>query len=118
MLDDRFYEEFAAEWIAAWNSHDMRRILSHYTESFEFSSPVLAKVIPASGGKLVGTEAAGAYWSKGLSARPDLHFEPVTLLKGVNSAVIYYKGLGGRLCAEFFAFDEGGRVVSSHAHGA
>lgn len=51
MHDDKFYEEFAAEWIASWNSHDSRRILSNYDGSFGFSSPVLANVSSASGGK-------------------------------------------------------------------
>jgi hypothetical protein len=118
MYDDKFYETFAAEWTASWNSHDMERILSHYDETFEFSSPVLARVNPASGGKLKGKAAAHAYWSKGLAARPDLHFEPITLLKGVESLVIYYKGLGGSLCAEFFVFNSRGNVIRSHAHGA
>ncbi len=118
MLSEIFIEEFAREWIAAWNSHDIERILAHYEEAFEFSSPVLAKVSPVSGGKLTGKAAARAYWSKGLAARPDLHFETVTVLKGVQSAVIYYTGLGGKLCAEFFVFGASGKVASSHAHGA
>ena len=62
MLSEKFIDEFAAEWIASWNSHDIERILSHYEETFEFSSPVLAKVSPASGGKLIGKDAARAYW--------------------------------------------------------
>lgn len=117
MLDDKFYAQFAAEWIAAWNSHDIERILSHYDESFEFTSPVLAQVNPASGGRLKGKEAARSYWSKGLGARPDLHFQPLAVLKGVHGVVIHYKGLGGKLCAEFFVFGTNGKVVSSHAHG-
>src|SRR5436309_16043567 len=115
MRDNQFYEEFAAEWIEAWNSHDMKRILSHYDESFEFSSPFLAKFIPGSGGKLKGKEAVGAYWSKALAARPKLHFELIAVLKGVESVVIHYRGLGGKLCAEFFVIVNDGKVVESHA---
>jgi len=117
MFDDLFYESFAAQWIAAWNSHDIERILSHYDDAFEFSSPVLAKLNPASQGKLVGKELARSYWSKGLALRPDLHFETIAVLKGVGSMVIHYRGLGGKLCAEFFVFGGDGKVVSSHAHG-
>ncbi|MEI8247817.1 MAG: hypothetical protein WCI51_18415 [Lentisphaerota bacterium] len=36
--------EFATEWIAAWNSHDLNRVLSHYSEDFETSSPFIAKM--------------------------------------------------------------------------
>jgi len=118
MLSKTFIEEFATEWIASWNSHDIERILAHYDEAFEFSSPVLAKFSSVSGGTLTGKAAARVYWSKGLAARPDLHFELVTVLKGVQSAVIYYAGLGGKLCAEFFVFGTNGKVASSHAHGA
>ena len=117
MRDDKFYEDFAIKWISAWNSHDIEWILSHYDHSFAFSSPKLVKFNPASGGKLNGVDAAREYWSKGLAARPELHFEMVSLLKGVESLVIYYKGLGGKMCAEFFSFGSNGKVVESHAHG-
>ena len=30
---------FARDWVAAWNSHDLDRILSHYAEDVEFRSP-------------------------------------------------------------------------------
>ena len=118
MINNQFYEDFAADWIAAWNSHDIERILSHYDSAFEFSSPTLAQFIPESGGKLKGIAAARSYWDKGLALLPELRFEPITLLKGVDSCVIYYKGHSGKLCAEFFEFASHGKVIVSHAHGA
>jgi hypothetical protein len=116
MRDSKFYEVFAAKWIEAWNSHDIERIMSHYEESLKFSSPKLSKLIPSSGGKLTGKEAVRSYWCKALAAQPELHFEFIALLKGVESAVIHYKGVGGKLCAEFFVFAENGMVLESHAH--
>lgn len=38
MIDQAWAYDFAKEWIAAWNSHDLDRILSHYVEDFEMSS--------------------------------------------------------------------------------
>ena len=32
---------FAEEWITAWNTHDLDRILSHYAEDIVFRSPVI-----------------------------------------------------------------------------
>lgn len=116
MLAESFYEELAAEWLAAWNAHDLERILSLYEEEFELSSPVLAKVDPLSGGKLIGKQAARTYWSKAFSARPDLQFEPIAVFKGIQSMVIHCKGLGGKLCAEFFVFSSHNKVFVSHAH--
>ena len=117
MRESQFYERFATEWIEAWNSHDIERIMSHYDESLTFSSPKLAKLIPRSGGKLKGKEAVRLYWIKALAAQPELQFELIAALKGVDSVVLHYKGAGGKLCAEFFVFAEHGMVVDSHAHG-
>jgi len=33
-------QEFAREWIEAWNSHNIDRILDHYSEDFEMTTPM------------------------------------------------------------------------------
>jgi hypothetical protein len=43
IIDRTFAREFAAEWIAAWNSGDLERILSHYADDFEIRSPLIAE---------------------------------------------------------------------------
>ncbi len=40
MIDQQWAQAFAEDWIASWNSHDMERILAHYTDDFEMSSPL------------------------------------------------------------------------------
>ncbi len=32
------YDAFAIEWEAAWNAHDLNRILAHYAEDVVFRS--------------------------------------------------------------------------------
>ena len=39
MLTQEFALEFADEWIAAWNSHDLDRVLRHYAADAELTSP-------------------------------------------------------------------------------
>ena len=107
---------FAKEWLSAWNAHDLERILQLYEPEFEFSSPVLAKRVPESLGRLRGKAAARAYWSAAFAPGVDLRFEHVATLVGVGSLVICYKGLRGKLCAEFFEFGPSGKVSRSHAH--
>ena len=34
-LTHEFARRFAEEWIAAWNAHDLERILAHYTDDFD-----------------------------------------------------------------------------------
>jgi len=41
-LPSGFAERFGADWIAAWNSHDLDRVLTHYEDDFEMSSPLIA----------------------------------------------------------------------------
>lgn len=115
-LSEESFQGFAEEWLAAWNAHDLARILELYEPGFEFSSPVLAKRQPESGGRLQGRAAAQAYWSAAFAPGVNLRFEHVATLVGVNSLVIHYRGLRGKLCAEFFEFGASGKVCRSHAH--
>ena len=116
MIDSKFAQAFAAEWIEAWNSHDLDRILSHYSEGFEFSSPFIIKLMGEPSGRLKGETAIRAYWSKALALRPDLHFRLVTVYSGVASIVIHYQRHDDSFAAEFFEFGVGGKVIRSSAH--
>ena len=116
MIEKDFAKKFARDWIDAWNSHDLERILSHYSEQFEMSSPLIIQIAGESSGTLKGKDAVGNYWAKGLEIIPDLRFEFVTLLIGVNSLTLTYKGARGRLSAEVFHFDPDHKVSRSYAH--
>lgn len=116
MRDANSNSEFARGWISAWNSHDLDRILSHYADTLTFSSPVLARLMPASHGQLLDRRALRTYWEKALALKPDLHFDLIAVMGGVNSVVIHYTGPGARLCAEYFRFSDDGKILESHAH--
>jgi hypothetical protein len=100
---------------SALNSHDLDRILSHYSDQFEMSSPVIVQIAGEPSGTLKGKDAVGAYWAKALSLIPDLRFELVTTLIGVNSITLYYKGPRG-LSAEVFHFGPDQKVLRAYAH--
>jgi len=116
MIDKNFAEHFARDWIDSWNSHDLDRILSHYSDQFEMSSPVIIEVAGEPSGTLKGRDAVGAYWAKALSLIPDLWFELLSTLSGVNSITLYYKGARGRLVAEVFHFGSDQKVLRAYAH--
>ena len=107
---------FAEEWIAAWNAHDLDRILSHYTDDFEMSSPYIVEVAGEPSGTLKGKPAVGAYWSKALARFPDLRFELIDVLAGADSVAINYHGRGRRRVCEVFFFDAAGKVRKAAAH--
>ena len=58
-------KEFAVDWIAAWNAHDLDLILSHYAENVVLTSPVAARVLGDPAGVVTGIGALRNYFAKG-----------------------------------------------------
>jgi hypothetical protein len=115
MINREFGEKFAKEWIAAWNSHDLDRVLSHYTDDFTMSSPYIAQIAGVESGNLTSKARVRAYWSKALERMPNLHFELVQALVGASSVTVYYRGVRG-MAAEVFFFGEDHLVYQAAAH--
>jgi ketosteroid isomerase-like protein len=109
-------EKFAAEWIEAWNGHNLDRILEHYAGDLEMTSPYILSVSNEPTGTLKGKEAVRAYWAKALDRVPDLHFELLEVMAGIDSLVICYRGVFGKRAAEWMLFDDRRRVIRSVAH--
>ena len=115
MFSKEFADHFAAEWIEAWNSHELNRILSHYSEDFEMSSPYIAQIAGEPSCTLKGKHAVGTYWAKALEFTPTLHFELVSTLVGAESITLYYRGARG-MAAEVFFFNPDHKVFKACAH--
>jgi ketosteroid isomerase-like protein len=115
MISPEFAERFSSDWIDAWNGHDLDAVLSHYSDDFEMSSPYIIQIAGEPSGTLKGKPAVRAYWSAALRKMPDLHFELVETLVGVDSITLYYRGARG-MAAEVFHFDADGMVVRASAH--
>lgn len=115
IIDQQFAQQFAEDWVAAWNAHNLDRILAHYEDDFEMSSPVIIQRVGEPSGKLKGKAAVGAYWASALESYPDLYFELRAVFVGVDSVVIYYNGVRG-LSAEIFHFNQQGKVSHAFAH--
>lgn len=107
---------FAAEWIAAWNAHDLDRILSHYADDVRFTSPFVQRITGQQDGVVQGIPALRAYFEAALKAYPELHFDLITVLAGVHSVTLYYRSVKNFLAAEVMVFDSHGRISSVLAH--
>ena len=107
---------FAAEWINAWNSHDLERILDHYTEDVEVTSPMIHVALGIDGGTIRGKNTARKYWAAALVKVPDLHFDLVESTQSINSIALYYKSVMGKMAIETMFFDENGKVSKVIAH--
>jgi hypothetical protein len=108
--------QFAAEWVEAWNSHDLERILAHYSEDVELISPLVQKVLGTGEDWVRGKADLRTYFSRGLAAFPDLKFQLWGAYPGVESVVVHYQSVAGRASAEFMRLDGDGRVSQVIAH--
>jgi ketosteroid isomerase-like protein len=109
-------QAFAKEWIDSWNSHDLDRILSHYTDDFEMTSPFIVGLMNEPTGMIKGKENIRAYWAKALERIPDLHFELIEVLASVSSIAIYYHAVLDKRAVELLFFDQNGKVTRGVAH--
>lgn len=113
-VDRIFANNFAQEWIDAWNSHDITRVLSHYAEDIIFSSPLIIGIVQESSGTLNGKVALRHYWTTALQGIPTLKFKLLDVLTAVGCITLYYQG--HRSCvAETFYFDKDLKVVRANA---
>jgi ketosteroid isomerase-like protein len=116
MLDVNQARQIASSWIDAWNSHDLDRILAHYTDDFEITSPMIARITGDSSCCLRGKNAVGAYWAKALQHVPDLRFELIDVLVGATSITIYYRSVLETRASEVIWLNDAGLIERAVVH--
>ena len=104
-------KEFAADWIAAWNSHNLDAILSHYSSDVILISPVATKILNDPAGTVRGKAALRHYFKLGLEAFPNLRFDLQDVMRGLSSVVLCYINQKGTKTAEFMEFGKNGKIV-------
>ena len=103
--------ELANHWVAAWNSHDLDSIMTHYEDAIELTSPVAARLLGTPDGKVIGKANLRAYFQRGLEAFPELTFRLEDVLWGLNSVVLCYTNQKGTRTGEFMELSAAGRVA-------
>jgi ketosteroid isomerase-like protein len=115
-MDKEQAQRLAEEWYAAWNDHDLDRILSHYSDGVVFVSPFAVEIADRPDGRLEGKEALRAYFGAALERFPDLHFEPIALMVGLDSVVLHYRSVQNLAAAELMRVGGDGLVTEVIAH--
>ncbi len=110
-LQPAFVQRLTQEWIAAWNSHDIDRILAHYAPDVILTSPVAMRLLE-NDGNVRGIDALRAYFTLGLQAYPEARFELIEALYGIETIVLYYRNqLRDGRTAEAMLFNAEGKVA-------
>ncbi|MFN3522376.1 MAG: nuclear transport factor 2 family protein [Phenylobacterium sp.] len=108
---------FAAEWIEAWNAHDLPRILSHYAPEIVFTSPAAARITGDASGRVQGKAALEAYWARALELAPDLAFTLRSVLSGPDAVAIrYFSSRTGAEVVEVLRFNAEGLAIEAAAY--
>jgi hypothetical protein len=81
----------------------------HYDDNdIVFLSPFI-RLLHDPSGTIKNKEDLRDYFSKGLEAYPDLHFELYHVLVGVDSIALIYRSVRNLLAAEVMEINEAGR---------
>jgi hypothetical protein len=110
MLDEAHARQFADEWVRAWNAHDLDRIMAHYDDDVVLVSPVAARLLADPSGRVSGKAALRSYFQRGLEAYPQLRFELLDVMWGLDSVVLYYVNQKGSRTGEYMELTPTGRV--------
>jgi ketosteroid isomerase-like protein len=112
MISKEHAEQFAANWIASWNSHDMDRIMTLYADDFTIQSPTALAVVPHSGGFVAGKEAIKSYWLAAMKGLPGLEFELLEVFIGIGGVALHYiNKASGKKVIEAMTFNAAQKVA-------
>ena len=111
MISETDIRQFAQHWIAAWNSHDLDAIMSHYAAEVVLTSPTAARLLNDPSGTVTGKEEVRSYFERGLEAYPNLTFELLDVMWGISNVILYYRNQKGTRTGEFMEFDANQKVV-------
>lgn len=118
MIDHDWAMQFAQEWIAAFNSHDIERVFALCADDITVTSPYIRQRMDVESGVLKGKERVRPYWEKSLSLEPPLLFVLKDVFVGVSTVGVYYESISRKMVCETFTFDANGKVTTLNAlHG-
>jgi ketosteroid isomerase-like protein len=103
-------------WIAAWNSHDLERVLALYADDTEMTSDRIPAFGFDASGTLRGTANLRMYWGKALQLLPNLHFELIDTYVSPNSVVVFYQNERGAKICEYLRLDAQGKIIQGSAN--
>ena len=113
-MDIQIANRFAEAWITAWNKDDLNEILDRYADDLPFYSPFISLLKFNNEGVITNKTDLKKYFQIGLDTYPDLHFH--NCLVGIDTLVIYYTSVNGRMAAEVFEPDEQGKAMKVYCN--
>src|SRR5215472_6329299 len=104
------------EWVDAWNSRDLERVLTLYADGSEMTSHLIPALGFDASGTVRGKDSLRAYWGKALPMNPNLHFTLIDIFVSPDSVVVFYQNERGRKICEYLGLDAAGKIRQGSAN--
>jgi ketosteroid isomerase-like protein len=114
--DPAFCAALGKQWIDAWNSHDLERILAIYSDDSEMTSDKIPLLGLDPTGTLRGKDRLRQYWSKGLQLTPNLHFTLIDVYVSPDGLVVFYENERGARICEYLRLNADGKIRQGSAN--
>ncbi len=90
--------------------------MDHYTDDVEVTSPAVARLTGDSSGKVRGKASLRDCFERGLALIPELRFEILDVLRGVDGMTVYYRNQAGVRVVEVMQLDAELKVKRYSSH--
>jgi len=115
------HEAVAVEWFAAFNAHDLERLLALYDDDARHFSPKLKIRKPETGGWVSGKSALRDWWADAFERLPSLHYGMTSLTANDGRVFMEYirsvEGEEDMLVAEVLEIQNNKIIASRVYHG-
>jgi hypothetical protein len=85
------YARFIQDWLEGWNSRDVDRIMTHYSEHATFQSPSVLALKPKGEAIVRGRAAIRELYVKALERFPSLRFELEDVIERPSAVILLYR---------------------------
>jgi ketosteroid isomerase-like protein len=116
VLSDRWGQEFAKSWLAAWNTRDVDKILDCYSDEFLMVSPVVRQMTGNQSGVLMDKTSLRDLCTKIFEQIPELQYSLVAVSVGINKLTIHYTSSECDMVADVMNFNDTWKIVSSSTY--
>lgn len=114
-------DSIAFKWFAAFNEHDLEKLLSLYDDRAQHYSPKLKVKNPESIGLISGKDALRNWWKDAFDNLPTLKYEVKSLTSNEYRVFMEYirkvEGQPDLMVAELLMIEDGKIVFSKVFHG-
>jgi ketosteroid isomerase-like protein len=114
-------KQIAQKWFAAFNAHDLEKLLDLYDENAQHYSPKLKLRMPQTQGQIKGKAALRDWWLDAFDRLPSLHYEVIKLTADDEQVFMEYTrhvdGEEGLSVGEVLQIENGLIVFSRVYHG-